>query len=332
MKKSVTIMLLVLSFLLTSCAAPIAKTSSANTSNYKNGKQIVIGFANLDDSIPMCRDVRTSMISFGKTYNVKIIAVDNKSSAATAIKNVDDLITQGINVLVEFNADAAANQTIKDKCDAAKISVIGIDIPVPNSPTMGADNVGSGKMVGSALGNYAKNLWGGKIDKLLLIDFPSAGAIVKTRMDNIIVGVQEVFPDFDVNKVVRVDGQNDVLPAQKVTADFLTANPNAHHILIGTLNDLNAQGALAAIKSAGRDNDVIMVSHGCSNPAMANFWSGEDNCWKGGVAYFPEKYGDYIIPAAIKLANGESVPDYIPMKHVLITKDNIDQYYPKPVK
>ena len=35
-----------------------------------------------------------------------------------------------------------------------------------------------------------------------------------------------------------------------------------------------------------------------------------------GVAFFPEKYGEYLIPAAYAILNA------------IITKDNIDQFYP----
>ena len=51
--------------------------------------------------------------------------------------------------------------------------------------------------------------------------------------------------------------------------------------------------------------------------------------YKRQTAYFPEHYGDYLIPAIIKMVNGEKVEGPILVEHVAITKDTIDQWYPE---
>ena len=51
--------------------------------------------------------------------------------------------------------------------------------------------------------------------------------------------------------------------------------------------------------------------------------------WVGSVAYFPESYGELILPLAIALAKGETVPEQSLVTHMFINKDNIDQYYPE---
>ena len=51
--------------------------------------------------------------------------------------------------------------------------------------------------------------------------------------------------------------------------------------------------------------------------------------WVGSVAYFPESYGKLIMPLAIALANGETVPEQLLVTHIFINKDNIAQYYPE---
>ena len=48
----------------------------------------------------------------------------------------------------------------------------------------------------------------------------------------------------------------------------------------------------------------------------------------GSVAYFPDRYGDYLIPLAIKLAAGEEVPKQVLIDHLWIDRANIEQYYP----
>ena len=48
----------------------------------------------------------------------------------------------------------------------------------------------------------------------------------------------------------------------------------------------------------------------------------------GTVAYFPERYGDAIIPLALGMLQKKSVPFTVFVKHQLITPRNVDLIYP----
>jgi ribose transport system substrate-binding protein len=45
-------------------------------------------------------------------------------------------------------------------------------------------------------------------------------------------------------------------------------------------------------------------------------------------SYFPEKYGDRIIAIAMDILNGKAVPPAVFTSHQLITRENVDHYYP----
>jgi ribose transport system substrate-binding protein len=44
------------------------------------------------------------------------------------------------------------------------------------------------------------------------------------------------------------------------------------------------------------------------------------------VAYFPERYGEKIIPLVLKWLNKEQIPPAVHTDHVLVTKENIDEF------
>lgn len=294
---------------------------------------IVLGYAALDDSQEHLIPVRENIKKIAAEMGAEVICVDNAGDGNKAISNVDSLLLQGIDCLIEFNLDASVNPVVKEKCDAAGVPVIAIDIPVPGAPCFGADNVESGLIIGDALGNLAKDNWDSQIDLVLLLSTPAGGEIVATRMDGIVKGISKVCPDFDTTNVITVDYKDDPILAQQLTADVLTANPDKKHILIGSINDIGAQGAYAAIQAAQRDADCFIVNHGTSIQTRENLYecnrTGELNCWRGGLAYFLERYGEYVVPAAIKLAKGEEIPDNIYMDHLFINTDNIEEYYPE---
>jgi len=87
-------------------------------------------------------------------------------------------------------------------------------------------------------------------------------------------------------------------------------------------------GIFAGVETQQRNSDVIIVSQGCDEPGIANLRKPK-NCWIGSTAYFPEHYGDYIIPMCVDLIEGKPVPKMVTLDHVFITKKNINEYYPE---
>ena len=48
----------------------------------------------------------------------------------------------------------------------------------------------------------------------------------------------------------------------------------------------------------------------------------------GTVAYFPERYGEELIPLALNILRQKPVPSTIFVKHQLLTPRNVDLIYP----
>ena len=210
-------------------------------------KDFTIGYAGLDESqehlIPVGDNIEKIAKEKGEELGItiKVIRVDNAGDGAKAVENVDNLILQGIDVLVEFNLDAAVNDTIYEKCQNAGIPVMAIDIPVGDAPYMGANNVLAGQLCGEALGDLVNENWEGKVDAVLFEHTPEAGEVVQTRMDSILDGLANK-TDYSVDDLkaitTTVSMKDDAILAQQLCADFLTANPDKTHIVIGSINDI----------------------------------------------------------------------------------------------
>ncbi len=48
----------------------------------------------------------------------------------------------------------------------------------------------------------------------------------------------------------------------------------------------------------------------------------------GSVAFFPDRYGEFLIPLALDVLEGKPVPSIVRVPHEVITAENIDQWYP----
>jgi ribose transport system substrate-binding protein len=185
-------------------------------------------------------------------------------------------------------------------------------------------------ILGRALGDKANEEWGGKVDLIVLVGAPGSGEVVDLRMKNIVNGIVEKIPAAAGVRVLELDGKSELETSQRVTTDVLSANPDKKNILIGTLNDMSGLGVFNAVQAANRQNDVFLGSHGGGDePSRNNLLNNPPNFWIGGVAYFPERYGEYLVPLMQSMMEGKTIPDFNYVDHVFIDRSNIEKYYPR---
>lgn len=321
--------------LLTACSmqAPgeSSTTTAASAGQSGTGQPIKVGFANINEKGSFGKMVRDSMEKEAAARGYELICVDNNSDGATAVRNADDLITMGIQYMVEFNVDSTVAPVIMEKFDAAGIPVVAVDIAHPGAAFFGANNSEAAKIAGRAAAEYAKENWDGEYDYIVLGIQPMSGPVVAPRVADFPLGFEEVMGEsVPADKLVEIDTQNDTQIAQQRMSDFLMAHPDASRIVVTTINDVVGAGIWAAAETAGRQDDVIIISHNCTADFVEPLYAAKgETGWIGSVAYFPERYGEWIMPIVDKMVAGEEVPEMSYIQHELITWDNVATYYPE---
>lgn len=290
--------------------------------------QLVVGFANIDESVDLQIAVRESIVRKGEELGMKVITANNRADGSTAVRIADDMITMQVDAFVEFNVDSSVAPVIMEKMNEANIPVFAIDIPHPGAAFFGANNFEAGKIGGRYLAKKALEKWDGQIDYLLLVDQMASGEMPRQRILGYIPGIQEIIPSFSEEAVVFVEGGSEASKAQQVVSDFLSGHPEAEHILIGTLHDVGGMGAWAAVETANRGDDCMMVvqneytflSHIKTHP--------EEDGFVGAVAYFFDRYGDFLMPAVDKVLKGGAMPENVYVEHELINRENAKTFFP----
>lgn len=319
----------------TACSmqTPGEPATSAETSatSGTNAQPVKVGFANINEKGSFGKMVRDSMEKEAAKRGYELICVDNNSDGATAVRNADDLITMGIQYMVEFNVDSTVAPVIMEKFDAENIPVVAVDIAHPGAAFFGANNSEAAKIAGRAAAEYAKDNWDGEYDYIVLGIQPMSGPVVAPRVADFPLGFEEVIGEsVPAEKLVEIDTQNDTQIAQQRMSDFLMAHPDADRIIVTTINDVVGAGIWAAAETAGRQDDVIVISHNCTADFVEPLYAAKgETGWIGSVAYFPERYGEWIMPIVDKMVAGEEVPEMSYIEHELITWENVAQYYPE---
>jgi len=304
-----------------------------NEGTQKKGKQIIIGFNNGSTTVDFLRQVEESMKKAAKKYGVKLLIAESNFDPEKILPNIDNLVLQGAQIIVDFNVNAKIGGSLVDYLGKKGIPLIGIDVAYIGASGkkawfFGANNQMAGELAGKGLAKAIKEHWNGEVQQLLLFFNSENGALVKLRLSGMYDGLLASGIKLAKDNVQYIDmgggGSDTTMAANRKMTDWLTAHPNLHKIAVGTVNTETGQGVFSAVESAGRDADVFLATNNNGKQTLAAFALG-NNSWLGGVAYYPEKYGDYIIPLAIAILAGKNPPKIETMKHVFLTRANIAQ-------
>jgi ribose transport system substrate-binding protein len=304
---------------------PAAQACPTAKDSYK------IGFANLTEDIVFTKLVRESIEKNTEAAgNIELVLADNKLDGATALANADSFILQGVDGVIEFQTDEKFGNVIMSKFRDEGIPVIAIDIPMPGATFFGADNYYAGRLAGEAAAEWVNENWDGQVDAILELGLPQSGPIPAARMQGMLEGLQENLANpVPEDAVFHLDSKNTQDEAFRVVSDVLPSIPDAEHIVGTAINDGTALGIIAALEAAGRKDQGIVIGQNADPSAREEMVKEEreESIYLGSTAYFPENYGDYLVPAIIDLLECRALPPSIYVDHILVTAENSCELY-----
>ena len=282
------------------------------------------GWATNPFAIPIAKGIA----KLAKDLGLKLIYCDAEFKPEKAISCAEILASQKPDFVIAGNWQGGAAAAIMAIFDKAKIPAASIDVSHPNAVFFGASNYSSGVVGGKAAGEYAKANWDCKDVWVFMGENLEEGEAADLRLVGFADGVQEVCGALPADRIQRMRlsaGTAD--QAITVTTDWLTAHPEAKHILSGTIDDERANGMAKAFVATKRDG--MVVGQGCDSVGIAvvKMAPASENRFLGCAAYYPEKYGDYLVSIALDVMAGKAVPQEIHMEHTFLDHDTIGTVY-----
>jgi ribose transport system substrate-binding protein len=256
-----------------------------------------------------------------------VITVDN-ADPGTAVSNINSFIQRKVDGVVLAQVIAAAQPGIMRALDRAHVPAVATYITAPGAPFISVDDAAAGLQGGQALGQmFAEGPRAKETPYVMSGDFTDGGPTAVARMDSFVKGVQEKVPGVPKDHIIHVETKADPANTNARTLDAIGRVPKGAPILMGAVNDETTQAMLQAAKQTGHGKDVMAIGQGGA-PSGRKFICQYPQ-FVGSVAYYPEKWFDYLLPAVIAQIQGQKVPAkiYIPTK--VITKDNLSELYPQ---
>jgi fructose transport system substrate-binding protein len=246
--------------------APAAEEPAAEAPAADSG-EIIVGLITKTETNPffvkMKEGAQAKADELGATLMTAAGSFDGDNEAqVTAIEN---MVNAGAKGILITPSDTKAIVPAIQKARDAGVIVIALDTPTdPMDATdalFATDNFKAGQLIGQ----YAKAAMGDKTPVIATMDL-APGITVGTLPHNGFMsgyGLAEVdaTAPADVNTpevVCSQDTQGDQAKGQTAMENCLTKNPDIN--LVYTINEPAAFGAYTALKNAGKEKDVLIVS------------------------------------------------------------------------
>ena len=288
-------------------AADAAADTATDTA--ASDEKIKIGVSVADQSNPFYIDIVDGMESAAKDGD-ELVIVDAGFDAAKQLNDIDDMIQQGVKVMLIDPVDSNAIKSAVEACDAAGIPVIAYNSPLnfEIASTVATDNYLAGQLVGEAMGKALD----GKGEVAMLTY--NVAEVCLDRANGFKDAIAE-YPDIKIVEEQEIQpGTDTALP---VAENILQAYPDLAGMF--ALNDPSALGCVAAVESANLLDQVQIVGVDGSDDAKAAIAEGK---MLASAAQDPVQIGSVAIETAYKVIAGEEVEKDIKIPSYLVDASN----------
>jgi len=291
----------------------------ADSSSAKSG-QLTVAYMTPALHIPFWKDVSDGIHQEAeKIGGIKIIDSDSRLSAATQLKNVQDLITSGVNAIIISPTDSASCPAVLELAEKAKIPVIICDIGTDSGNYAAfiiSNNYGGANDAGKYLVEQMKKKgWQGGDVAIITISLARQNG--RDRTEGFKAALTEVG-----SKVVGLLECKEYTRSESMryAQDLLTANPNLRGLF--TEHDEANLGAMPAIDTAGKRGQLIHVGFDGSPEAVQAIKEGK---LAAASMQQPVLMGREALKAAAAILAGKPVEKKVVVPTILVTGENVNQ-------
>lgn len=272
---------------------------------------------------PFFVDMQMGAEEAAKALNVNLViqAAEREVDVEKQMQIIENLIQRKVDALcitpsgsreivpaiVKANRAGIPVLILDTRVDAAALAEAGGQV----ATFIGSDNFEGGRIAGA----YIVERLGGQGKVAILEGIPG-----HETGDARLRGFHQVIassPGIEIIASQTANWERD--QGYNVFQNILQSHPEVQALF--ACNDMMGLGAIEAIAAAGKTGSIIVVGFDAvtdGREAIAN------GTMDGSVAQYSFEMGKLAVEQAFKLINGQSSPEYIPVKIELITKENLN--------
>lgn len=270
-----------------------------------NAEPLKIGVSFQEMNNPYFVTMKEALEQASKSIGAELIVTDSRHDVSKQVSDIEDMLQQGIDILLINPTDSAGVQSAVISAHEKKVPIVSIDAEAkgPIDSYVGSKDYDAGFKACEYLATTVKKGNVGILDGI-----PSLGILERVR------GCKEALVKHPEIKVASVqNGKQERDQALSVTENMLQANPDLKGIF--SVNDNGSLGALAAIESSGLDVKLVSVD-GAPEAIQAILKPGSH--FIATSAQFPREQARLGLALALAKYWGADIPRLFPVDVELI--------------
>ncbi len=288
-----------------------AKSSAAADSN----RPVVIGCSMAVMTNPFYVAIKKGMDSVLKSGD-RLNCVDAKLDGAKQLNDVEDMIQQGVDMILLDPVDSKGVRSILESAKKAGIPVIAFNNAVENGDEMVASTIVSdNEMAGKLCGQSLAKAIGDKGD-IAILDY-NIVTTAKLRANGFVDEISKNHPNIKiVNRQEMSAASTDI--ALPIMENILQSTPEITGVF--AINDPAAIGAIAAIENSGRRGQIQVCGVDGSDDAFEMIKAGK---MLSTAAQFPAEIGEACINSTYSFLSGDKLDTVQMIPVAIIDATNI---------
>jgi ribose transport system substrate-binding protein len=300
-------------------------------------------YANVFDKSPTFKTVGDDLVSQGAQVGITVRRSDNNSDCATVLSNAKVMVQEKPDVAIDWMGCEGAGPAVGKLFGDAKIPCIAVNQVIPGCSFFNLVNKDFGVQGASIVYPLVQKAgWTPNDTTLILAAAPGAGAEVNSnsrffyedlaKMWGLDMYTADQITDTTTTlgkNLVQVNGQgtgNGPLEGSYTALKgVLPSIPTSRHLIVFTINDDSGLGAWRAITESHRENNTMILSAGADADGINQLRTNPH--WVAEFSVFFEYWSEYLLAMGVAVKKGIKTPTQTYCPQVVLSKDNVDQYY-----
>ena len=249
-------------------ATAIAGVTVVTTAGAKSSATPLVGLITKTNTNPFFVKMKEGAAKAAKANGLKLISAAGKTDGDNAgqVAAIESMVARGVKGILITPSDTKAIVPAIKKARAAGVLVIALDTPPEPQSAVDALYATDNFEAGQLIGKYAKAVFGSKTAKIATLDLVPARPTVDVLRHNGFLagfgvkGITSKQTKFAKSSLVvcSADSEGNTAKGQSAMETCLQKAPDIN--LLYTINEPAAVGAYTALKAAGKEKDVTIVS------------------------------------------------------------------------
>lgn len=246
-------------------AVSIAVAAAAGLA-FAQSAQPVIGLITKTETNPFFVKMKEGAQAAATKGGAKLLSGAGKTDGDNAgqVTALENMVAAGAKTILITASDSKGIVPALAKARAAGVMVIALDTPTDPASAVDALFATDNYKAGLLIGQYAKKAMAGKKAVIAAMDYNPGQPVGILRHNGFLAGfgvkgiTAKTATQIDTDVVCSQNSFGDQAKGQTAMENCLQKNPDIN--LVYTINEPAAAGAYQALKAAGKEKDVIIVS------------------------------------------------------------------------